>query len=204
MDDAFAARRHAWGVSQGLTLLSTAGGFWFLYGIFRGTSIVARGIIAVLPVCVVVALVVAALLTGTIRLRRVAEFSTAILRASPERDAAKREFRQYLVVNVLHWLALGSVGIWAMTTHHLAVMWSLFGILAGLHFIPVARIWRVPAYTTMGTVMVVVSALSIFCAPPVRDLVLGVGNGTAMWLTVWHLLRTVTPLTRAALGVATT
>jgi hypothetical membrane protein len=204
VDDAFAARRFAWGLSQGLTLLSTAGGFWFLFGLFRGTSIAARGLFVILPVCVVVMVPVAALLAGAIRLRRIARFSSAILRASTERETARRELRQYAVVNLLQWLALVGVGVWATKTDHLGVMWSLFGILAGLHFIPIAKIWHVPAYGVMGIAMMIISALSILTNPPLRDLVLGVGNGAATWLTVWHLLRTVTPTTRQALGLAKT
>ncbi len=104
-------RDDMWGLSQGLTMLRTAGGFWFLYGIFRGTSMVARGLPAILTVCAAGVIGVATLPAGAIRLRRIAHFSAAILRASAERNDARRELRQYAVLNLLQWIALAGVGI---------------------------------------------------------------------------------------------
>lgn len=107
-----------------------------LYGVFRETSIAARGVPVILPVCALVVIPVVGLLAGAIRWRRIAQFSAALLRASAERETASREFRQYATVNLVQWLALGGFVVWAVRTGHLGVMWSVFGVLAGLHSPP--------------------------------------------------------------------
>src|SRR5581483_10842207 len=79
VDAQFAARRHAWGLSQGLMMLSPAGGFWLLFAIFRGTSAASEGPVAIVPIVALACVPTIVLFAKSLTLRRLADFNATIL-----------------------------------------------------------------------------------------------------------------------------
>jgi len=201
VDAQFAARRHAWGLSQGLMMLSPAGGFWLLFAIFRGTSAASEGPVAIVPIVALACVPTIVLFAKSLTLRRLADFNATILLASKGRAHARRELRQFAIVNLAQWGLIVVALVWANKTDHAAAIWPLLGLIAGLHFIPIARLWTVPAYALLGASMAMISAGSLMLHGPSRDLVLGIGNCMAMWMTVSYLVQTVTIRTRMVLGL---
>src|SRR5689334_13357857 len=106
-------RRQAWGLSQGVMVLAGAGGFWLLFGIFKGTQAVSYGLAAIVPVALVVSIVILALVNGAVRLRRLSAFNVSLLRNSPEHDQARHELHQFAVVNLVQWVLLAGIAGWA-------------------------------------------------------------------------------------------
>jgi hypothetical protein len=201
MDTEVRFRRFAWGLSQGIIVLGCAGGFWLLFGLFKGTAAVWSGPLMTIAACTVVGVGVGAIMLGAVRLRRLSGFSRQALRVSSERDEARGQMRQFAVVNLLQWVACGAVAAVTVILGRLDLMWPLFGIIVGVHFLPLARIFHVPVYTVLGFGLLAVSIAALLSPEPLREVVLGGGSGLLMWLAAAYLLKTTTATMRTATRV---
>lgn len=77
------------------------------------------------------------------------------------------------------------VVVWACNaTHRADLLAAGIGIVVGLHFLPLATLFRFPAYFATGTVMVAacVASMLLFHGDPVTFFA-GLVNGATLWLT---------------------
>jgi hypothetical protein len=61
--------------------------------------------------------------------------------------------------------------------------------IVGLHFLPLARLYRVPLYYWVGGVMVADALLSLALPSPTREIAVGFSMGAILWLTCVLVLR---------------
>jgi len=61
--------------------------------------------------------------------------------------------------------------------------------IVGLHFLPLARLYRASLYYWVGGVMLADALLSLALPSPTREIVVGLSMGTILWLTCVLVLR---------------
>lgn len=61
--------------------------------------------------------------------------------------------------------------------------------IVGLHFLPLARLYRFPLYYVVGAVMVLDALISLALASPLREIAVGLSMGAILWLTCAAVLR---------------
>jgi hypothetical protein len=172
-----------WGLSNGVLVLTMAGGFWL--GIIG--SIVHRP--EILGPAGIIGLVL--LLWGFVCLRRKsAGFSLAEMKnGTEEQRSSLRQVRRglrwaMLIEMVLCSIAVGSVEY----LHRLDLIWPALGIAVSLHFLPLGRLFRVSRYyfTGIAGTLVCLVAIVAFNAP--ANALFAAGGmclnmwGTAAWL----------------------
>jgi hypothetical protein len=109
-------------------------------------------------------------------------------------SAADRE--RWASIATLFWIdpaaewALGA-GVVVTLAHfgRYSLIPQFLGVIIGLHFLPLAKLFRAPRYYVMGTTMIL-CALASFLAPEgsVRNVVACAGIGLPMWVTAVVIL----------------
>jgi uncharacterized membrane protein (UPF0136 family) len=66
---------------------------------------------------------------------------------------------------------------------------SAIALIVGLHFLPLARLYRRPEYTVVGWVMSALAVASLALPSPVRESTVGLGMATLLWVTCALILR---------------
>lgn len=196
----FAARRFAWGLSQGIAILGCAGGFWLALGLFGGIAdAMGSPLVWISATAATIAGVVINLLGARALYRRAGGFSLADLRASatPQRSDAARQVRRFRIINGAQSITIMAIVIVTQSIDRGDLMWPLMGIVVGIHFVPLANVFRVPAYRLTGIVITLASVAALLVQPPLRLLILGVGTGAALWVTSAYLLLTANTLVQA-------
>jgi hypothetical protein len=179
-------RQFMWGLSNGVLVLTVAGGFWL--GII-GSIVQLPEILGPIGIIGLVLL-----LWGFVCLRRKsAGFSLAELKyGSEEQQSSLRQIRRglrwvMLIETVLCSVAVGSVEY----VHRLDLIWPSLGIAVSLHFLPLGRLFRVKCYYFTGITGAVVClvAMVAFNAPS-NALFAAAGMCLNMWGTAaWLLAR---------------
>ncbi|MEO8482586.1 MAG: hypothetical protein ABI634_10280, partial [Acidobacteriota bacterium] len=83
------------------------------------------------------------------------------------------------------------------------LVWPAIGLVVGLHFLPLGRVFRVPAYYATGSAAAAVSLAALTGTLGSSFLaVFAAGMGTAMWVTVIYLLRNADRVAAAGIGAA--
>ena len=184
-------RQFFWGLSNGIVVLAVAGGFFFGAGaVSLRTGWLQMAGIAVTVICV------ASLLAGSRRIRKKADgFRMADLKTgSPEQRALARKLGVFFRWIILaEWTAFGSV---SFLCHHFGadeLTAPLIGLVISLHFAPLARLFRLPAYYATALLGSAFAILSI-ALPAARLPVLGFGLGATMWSTATDSILRATTL----------
>jgi len=77
-----------------------------------------------------------------------------------------------------------------LTNLHLeAYIMTAVAAIVGLHFLPLARLYRVPLYYWVGGVMVADALASLDLPSPTREIAVGLSMGAILWLTCILVLR---------------
>jgi len=175
-----------WGLSNGVLVLTAAGGFWL--GIIG--SIVRRP--EILGSVGIVGIVL--LLWGFVCLRRKsAGFSLAEMKyGTEEQRSSLRRIRQGLRRAMLIETALCSIAVGTVEyVHRLELIWPALGIAVSLHFLPLGRLFRINRYyfTGLAGIAVCVAAMVAFKAPA-NAVFAAAGMCLNMWGTAaWLLAR---------------
>ena len=160
------------------TLVMTGFGIWWVFAAMSSISGVA------LWIYIAVAIVPATLAGFAIfRLCRLRDLPGD---PSPTAEKMARNFRIVLIaevlVIVLAIVALGRSG-------HPDFITVAIALIVGLHFLPLAAIFRVPLYYTTGIVMTTWAIIcSIFLQSLFRTISVAIGSGLILWLTSLILL----------------
>ena len=65
----------------------------------------------------------------------------------------------------------------------------LIGMVVGLHFVPLAKVFGDRAFVTVGCLMAGVSLAALLWLPPLRQAISGVGGGILLWgFALWTSL----------------
>jgi len=193
-------RQFMWGLSNGVLVLTVAGGFWL--GIIG--SIVRRP--EILGPAGVIGL--ALLLWGFVRLRRKsAGFSLAEMKNGTEEQRSslrriRRGFRwAILIETVLCSVAVGSVEY----LDRLDLLWPALGIAVSLHFLPLGRLFRVSRYYFTGIAGTVVCLVAMVAFhDPANGLFAAAGMCLNMWGTAAWLLATSDRIAARAIAATAT
>lgn len=169
----------------------------------RGTGIAVCGLFAALwtnwagpmlselPTCKWIAVLAVAALSGTLLFAGVATIRRGrrLPRATGTREAAPRGTRRkFVVILILEILAL-NVAAYLLIGHHMVqYLAPAVALVVGLHFLPLAKIFRVPHYYATATAMTlagIVAAMAIATgsAAVTTDGILDLACAIALWGT---------------------
>ena len=194
-DAALSRDQFMWGISNGVIVLSIAGGFWLglaAWTVGRPVFVVAVGTIL---------LISGLLIWRGIRLRRqAAGFSGASLRYAPKGSSIHRINVRFQIVSTGQAVSVAGVGVATWNLHRSDLLWPLIGLVLSLHFLPLAWLFNMRPYYVLGAAGTITASVSLLAfdggAPTVA---VGVGLGLAMLGCVAYLLANLTQLTDNAL-----
>jgi hypothetical protein len=87
------------------------------------------------------------------------------LPSEPRSTGDRRIGRQFALIVVLEGVAVALVSIACYFMSHLSWIVPLDLIIVGIHFIPLAKLFGVPRYTTLGLLFCIVSILTLLLVP---------------------------------------
>jgi len=112
---------------------------------------------------------------------------------TPATPSARRSF---FVVVALEGLGVFVAVNLAANLHHPALTMPAIGLVVGLHFLPLAKIFRAPSYRLTGLALCGLAIGSAFIDGDARAVTLGLGAAAILWATM--LVRTLGKPTLAA------
>jgi uncharacterized membrane protein YeaQ/YmgE (transglycosylase-associated protein family) len=135
----------------------------------------------------------AAFLFGFLETVAVVRFLSARRLPSPVDEAAAVEGRRMgMLFGMVFGLEGALIGLGSFLLGRLGHgVWipSMAAAVVGLHFLPLARLFRVPAYYWTGAAMLACAVFtSVIAAPDVRILVLALVTGAILWATAGWVL----------------
>lgn len=135
----------------GIIVAASFGAFWATTGLnaWRGTF--------TLPGFVVTMLVLIACIVAAVRLMRLARCSG--LTDAPASDR-RRTRRRFLLIFIGEIVAM-NIAAWWLVPQHIAYLMPVIAIIVGMHFFPLAPLFRAPHYRVTATVMSVAGALGV-------------------------------------------
>jgi hypothetical protein len=178
-------KQRIWLQANGIIALTMFGGIWWILGL------TSPYLVWLMPWSGLVAAGAgSAMLVATFRLRNKAAGLKFTDLSKDQQADANRMKRAYFRV-VATELVLASVlvalcnlsGRWELA-------WPLIGLVVGLHFLPLARIFRVPAYYVTGGAAATVSLVGIVGVLGHPFALVGTGMGVVLWCSGLYLLWT--------------
>jgi hypothetical protein len=112
-----------------------------------------------------------------------------VVKAGVSDDFRSRFSKQFRVICFFEGTACGVVALLAVTFHRTDLIAAGISLVVGLHFLPLARLFRMKSYYVAGIAIIISDALSVYLFRG-QDITLCVGlaTGTALWLTALYLL----------------
>jgi hypothetical protein len=164
----------------GALICGTFGGVWMFQAIFFG------GIATPLSLTLVSLVTVVAIAWPVMRLRSFRGYrSTA---ADRERWAAVKV--PYWVNSAIEWTLCSVAAFWLARIGRYAFIPECLGVIIGLHFLPLGKMFRSPVYYLTGVVMVVGSLAALMLqAENIRNIAAFGLNGLVLWGTATVILR---------------
>jgi hypothetical protein len=188
-----------WGLSNGVTVLAIAGGFWLGFGL--GQPAWAAGFVPWLLVTLGMFIGPALIIRSALRLRRRSGFRRSDLRRSdPETQRILRGFR---TVGLLQTVIVGAAVWLCVHFRREDLIWPAIGVGVSVHFAPLAKLFAVPEYYATAGLGALVSIVALV-APlgSSRLVVLGAGMSAVMWGSAIYLLQSADAIATRALADA--
>ncbi len=114
-------------------------------------------------------------------------------RAAPLSASQKRVQRQMGITFGIIFGAEGLLIFLAVNVlahfHLKPYLMTVVATIVGLHFLPLARLYRVPLYYWVGGVMLADALVSLALPSPIREIAVGLSMGAILWLTCVLVLR---------------
>ena len=156
------------GRGTGILFLSGFGTLWLALG-FYATEQLRPLIIAALAAGILI------FVSGALRLFRAAKRWPTV----PDDPAVSRAFNQ---INAGQWIAVGVVAFTLSKLHLSAYVLNAVTAIVGLHFFPLARIFRLPLHYLVGAVMVLWAAATLcFVSHDSLQGIDALGTGAILW-----------------------
>jgi len=168
--------QYAWGLSNGVTVLTISGVFWLSIAAWtKGFGI----LLITLPLALLVGGV---LIWANVRLRRrFPGFSPRSLREAPRGSLTRRIIVSFYAVAAAQWISIVLVGGICSALHRPDLIWPLVGLTISLHFLPLGRLFGVRVYYLLGIVGTVITVFSIVeLTDGFRLITVGFGLGALM------------------------
>jgi hypothetical protein len=146
----------AWGLSNGITVLTISGVFWLSLGAW------ATGfgglVVALLPVLLIGVILVRA----NVRLRRrYSKFSPRNLRGAPKGSQTRKIILGFYAITAAQWLSIVLVGGICSALNRADLIWPLIGLVVSLHFLPLGWLFGVRPYYLLAVVGTMITLASI-------------------------------------------
>jgi len=160
------------GRATGVLFLSGFGGLWFLLGLAASQRLS-------LPTACALAAGLAALVAGAVLLRR---RSAALPPSTLDPEEQRRAGRTFGRVNAVQWAAIVLIAVVLGRLHLDAYTPAAVTVVVGLHFFPLARLFRSPQHHVTGAALVLWGAVCLLLVP--RDVLQSTtafGTGAVLW-----------------------
>jgi len=160
------------GRATGVLFLSGFGGLWFLLGLAASQRLS-------LPTACALAAGLAALVAGAVLLRR---RSAALPPTRLDPEEQRRAGRTFGRVNAAQWAAIVLIAVVLGRLHLDAYTPAAVTVVVGLHFFPLARLFRSPQHHVTGAALVLWGAVCLLLVP--RDVLQSTsafGTGAILW-----------------------
>lgn len=164
-----------------MTLFSVAWLAWGLQNKLSGSPWVIAAL--VLPA---IALLIPCL--GMFRIGHQAGKRAAPLTADEKRGRSKMGRMFGIIFGAEGILIFVAVNV-LMNLHLETYIMSTVAAIVGLHFLPLARLYRFPLYYWVGGVMLADALISLVLASPTREIAVGLSMAAILWLTCVLVLR---------------
>ena len=194
-------KQFLWGLSSGVFVLAIAGTFWFGLGVSSVLTSDTDWKLWCLSTIIQVGML-AGLIWFAYKLRRHSGFKSADFQNADEqlRNEA-RQIRAKFVWIVVGQTILIALGVWLfVSTNATDQIWPWIAFIVSVHFIPLARLFRVKAYYVTGITGSVL-ALVVFTGilKPYSQAYLGAGVAVVMWFSAVYIIRNTDKITSAAI-----
>jgi len=160
------------GRATGVLFLSGFGGLWFLLGLAASQRLS-------LPTACALAAGLAALVAGAVLLRR---RSAALPASRLDPEEQRQAGRTFGRVNAAQWAAIVLIAVVLGRLHLDAYTPAAVTVVVGLHFFPLARLFRSPQHHVTGAALVLWGAVCLLLVP--RDVLQSTsafGTGAILW-----------------------
>lgn len=109
--------------------------------------------------------------------------------SAADRQRWKSKARPYWTTVAVEWLACSGAAIWLSLIRRYDLIPQALGVIIGLHFFPLAKIFRMSLYnwTAIGMVLAALATLGI-PAGHLRDFAAYGVNGLSLWVTAAVIL----------------
>ena len=110
--------------------------------------------------------------------------------ASPEQDMlARRIGRRFGLINAVQWGAIIAAIIVLNVIHRTGFIAPAIAVIVGIHFFPLAAVFRQPSYYATGTLGCIIGVIGFLIADDAARLsVVGLSFGLLLWLTTIAVL----------------
>jgi hypothetical protein len=110
--------------------------------------------------------------------------------ASPEQDMlARRIGRRFGLINAVQWGAIIAAIIALNVIHRTGFIAPAIAVIVGIHFFPLAAVFRQPSYYATGTLGCIIGVIGFLIADDAARLsVVGLSFGLLLWLTTIAVL----------------
>jgi hypothetical protein len=174
----------AWGLSNGITVLTISGVFWLSLGAWATGF---GGLLVALPP---ILLLGGILVWANVRLRRrFPRFSPRSLRGAPKGSQTRKIILGFYAVTAAQWLSIVLVGGICSALNRTDLIWPLIGLVVSLHFLPLGWLFGVRPYyllAFLGTVITLVSIVGF--TDGLRLVSVGLGLGLLMIAGATYLI----------------
>lgn len=172
------------GAAFGVVMMTLFGTAWLAWGLYN-TRADSPWLIPAL-VLPAIALLVACF--GMFQMGRRAAKQAAPLSAGQKRAQSRMGMMFGIIFGAEGLLIFLAVNV--LTHFHLeSYIMTAVAAIVGLHFLPLARLYRVPLYYWMGGVMLADAVVSLALPSPTREIAVGLSMGAILWLTCVLVLR---------------
>jgi len=178
------ASRTMMGLAFGVSMMTLFGAAWLAWG-FQTMSTDSLWLMAAITLGII-ALLAAAF--GLFRIGRRAGKRSAPLTSEEKRVQGKMAQMFGLIFGgeaLLIFLAVRALNHFLLETY----ISTAVAVIVGLHFLPLARLYRFPMYYVVGGVMIVEGLVFLALPSPVREIAIELSMGTTLWLTCVLVLR---------------
>ena len=172
------------GMASGMFIMTLFGAAWFSWGL--AATHISHVWLTTLLACSGLALLVAAI--SLFRLGR----RTARQDGPPNPDqkrALRRMGRWYGIIFAAEFVAIWIAVNFLYHFHGDPYIAPVIALIVGIHFVPLARLFRFPGYYLVAAAIIAVSLLSFDIPCPLRETVVGLGLGAILWFTCAAMIR---------------
>jgi hypothetical protein len=159
-----------------------AGAVWMFWSTaFVGTAVIIWG-----PMVTVLTILV--LIWSISRIRYIRHRTVS----SDDSQSSNLFGRVYWVIVVLEFLLAGGIVFFLLTTRRSELIPVAVAFIVGLHFLPLAKLFRMPTLYITGTTMVIIAVASLSISDAnIRNLSICLGIGIILWLRTFMAIRQI-------------